>query len=188
MVDTGFRVRPDQVERFAANYRATPDRAGIEVADDPATSPYLDEPRVLSGGSGLVSTAGDYLRFCRMLLGNGQLEGTRILGRKTLELMTRNHMTGNRSIYAASASGRYDPSHAGNGFGLGCAVGLDTADGQVSGGPGQYYWSGAASTHFWTDPAEELAVVFMTQYLSLSVETRYNLARELRAIVYGALD
>ena len=188
MADTGFRVRPDHAERFAANYRLTPDRTAIEVADDPATSPYLEEPTLLSGGGGLVSTAGDYLRFCRMLLGGGQLEGARILGRKTLELMTRNHIEENRSIYAASASGRYDPSYAGNGFGLGFAVGLDTADGQISGSPGQYYWSGAASTLFWIDPAEDVAVVFMTQYMSLSVETRYNLARELRAIVYGALD
>jgi CubicO group peptidase (beta-lactamase class C family) len=102
--------------------------------------------------------------------------------------MTRNHIPGNRPIYDVIASGEYRPSYAGNGFGLGFAVALDTAAGQVSTTPGEYYWSGAASTQFWIDPAEELAVVFMTQYRATTPATRYNLARELRAIVYGALE
>jgi CubicO group peptidase (beta-lactamase class C family) len=190
MTDTGFWVRPHQAERLASNYRASSNGGGgIEVVDDAATSTYLKEPTFLSGGGGLVSTAGDYLRFSRMLLGRGQLDGARILGRKTLELMTKNHITGGASIAGAAVADRWrEPTHAGNGFGLGFAVALDTADGQISASPGEYSWSGAASTHFWIDPAEELAVVFMTQYMSLSVETRYNLSRELRAIVYGALD
>ncbi len=66
-------------------------------------------------------------------------------------------------------------------------MGLDTVDGQISGTPGQYYWSGAAGTFFWIDPVEELAVVFMTQYMAWSPAPRFNVARELRAIVYGAL-
>jgi CubicO group peptidase (beta-lactamase class C family) len=94
---------------------------------------------------------------------------------------------GSRSIAGAVASGERDPSNAGHGFGLGFAVGLDTADGQISGTPGQYSWSGAAGTFFWIDPGEELAVVFMTQYLASSPAPRFNVARELRAIVYGAL-
>jgi CubicO group peptidase (beta-lactamase class C family) len=188
MTDTAFWVQPHQAERLATNYRASEDDAGIEVVDDAATSPFLHEPTFLSGGGGLVSTAGDYLRFCQMLLGNGQLDGARIIGRKTLELMTKNHLTGNRSIAGAVASGEYHPSYAGNGFGLGFAVGLDTADGQISGTPGQYHWSGAAGTLFWIDPVEDLAVVFMTQYMAWSPAPRYNLARELRAIVYGALE
>jgi len=188
MTDTGFWVKPEQADRLATNYRAA-QGGGIEVLDDAATSTYLKEPTFLSGGGGLVSTAEDYLRFCRMLLGQGQIEGARILGRKTLQLMTANHITGGKSIADAAISDRWrEPSHAGSGFGLGFAVTLDTADGQVSGTPGTYYWSGAASTHFWIDPVEDLAVVFMTQYMSLAAETRYNLARELRAIVYGALD
>ena len=67
-------------------------------------------------------------------------------------------------------------------------MGLDTVDGQISGTPGQYYWSGAAGTFFWIDPVEELAVVFMTQYMPGSIQNRYNLNRELRAIIYGALE
>jgi CubicO group peptidase (beta-lactamase class C family) len=136
-----------------------------------------------------VTTAGDYLRFSRMLLGKGTLEGERILGRKTLALSTMNHMTGGKSIAGAAFGARWrEVSHAGSGFGLGFAVALDTADGQVTISPGSYYWAGAASTHFWIDPAEELAVVFMTQYMSALPETRVNIARELRAIVYGALE
>jgi CubicO group peptidase (beta-lactamase class C family) len=188
MTDTAFWVRPHQAERLATNYRASEDGVGIEIFDDAATSEFLREPTFLSGGGGLVSTAGDYLRFCQMLLGNGRLEGARILGRKTLELMTKNHLTGNRSIADVNHSGEYSSSYAGNGFGLGFAVGLDTADGQISGTPGQYYWSGAAGTLFWIDPMEELVVVFMTQYMASSPVARYNVARELRAILYGALE
>ena len=76
----------------------------------------------------------------------------------------------------------------GDGFGLGFAVALDTADGQISGSPGEHHWSGAATTHFWIDPAEDLAVVFMTQYMSQSPAYRYNIDRELRSIIYSALD
>jgi CubicO group peptidase (beta-lactamase class C family) len=188
MTDTGFWVRPHQAERLATNYRSSADGAGIEVFDDAATSFFLREPTFFSGGGGLVCTAGDYLRFCRMLLGNGQLDGARIIGRKTLDLMTTNHLAGNRSIAAASAFGDSGSSYAGNGCGLGFAVGLDTAAGQISGTPGQYFWSGAAGTCFWIDPVEELAVVFMTQYLAWAPAPHLNFARELRAIVYGALE
>jgi CubicO group peptidase (beta-lactamase class C family) len=188
MADTGFWVRSHQAERLATNYQGL-SSGGIEVVDDAATSTFLKEPTFLSGGGGLVSTAEDYLRFSRMLLGRGQLDGARIIGRKTLELMTQNHIPGNKSIAGAAAADRWrEPSHAGSGFGLGFAVALDTSDGQISTSPGTYYWSGAASTHFWIDPAEELAVVFMTQYMSMSPATRYNLSRELRALVYGALE
>jgi len=180
-------VRPDRADRLATSYASSATGDGIEVFDDAATSQFLREPTFRSGGGGLVSTAGDYLRFCQMLLGNGQLDGARIIGRKTLELMTKNHLTGNRSI-ATAAFGEYDPIYAGTGFGLGFAVGLDTADTQISGTPGQYYWSGAAGTLFWIDPVEELAVVFMTQHMAWSPAPRYNVARELRAIIYGALE
>jgi CubicO group peptidase (beta-lactamase class C family) len=188
MPDTAFWVQPDQAERLATNYRSSATGDGIEVFDDAVTSQFLREPTFYSGGGGLVSTAGDYVRFCRMLLGNGQLDGKRIIGRKTLELMTKNQLSGNRSIPEAAAFGEDNPLYAGNGFGLGFAVGLDTADGHISATPGQCFWSGAAGTCFWIDPVEELAVVFMTQYLAWSPAPPFNLARELRAIVYGALE
>jgi CubicO group peptidase (beta-lactamase class C family) len=187
MVDTGFWVPPSKADRLSSNYHTDPN-GGIKVWDAATSSTYLKEPTFLSGGGGGVSTADDYLRFSRMLLAGGQLEGTRIIGRKTLQLMARNHITGNRTMAQAVASGVAQASYPGNGFGLGFAVALDTADGQISGSAGEHNWSGAASTHFWIDPAEEMAVVFMTQYMSQSPANRYNLSRELRAIIYGALD
>ena len=190
MRDTAFWAPPEKADRLATNYAGTDD-GGIKILDDAATSPYLQDPVYLSGGGGLVSTAGDYLRFCRMLLGKGTLDGERIIGRKTLELMTRNHITGGKSVAAAAthASPMWrEPGHQGSGFGLGFAVTLDTADGQLPGSAGAYSWSGAASTHFWIDPAEDLAVVFMTQYMPMGGGSRYNLGRELRTLVYGALD
>src|SRR5205807_3538768 len=87
MRDTGFWVRPDQADRLATNYASSATGIDIEVFDDAATSQFLREPTFLSGGGGLVSTAGDYLRFGRMLLGNGRLDGARIIGRKTTELL-----------------------------------------------------------------------------------------------------
>ena len=187
MVDTGFSVSPQQASRFTSNYVGV--SAGrIDLVDDAGDSPYLQPPAMLSGGGGLVSTAGDYLRFCQMLLGNGTLEGTRIIGRKTLELMTLNHITGGRTIAEAATGARWrEQAYQGTGFGLGFAVTLDPATAQVSTSPGTYYWSGAASTHFWIDPVEQLAVVFMTQYMP-GPDTRLNLARELRALVYGSLE
>jgi CubicO group peptidase (beta-lactamase class C family) len=187
MHDTGFWVRQDQADQLATNYVSSATGDGIEVFDDAASSTFLKEPTFLSGGGGLVSTAGDYLCFCRMLLGKGRLDDARIIGPKTLELMTKSHLAGNRSIAAAAISGD-NPSHAGNGFGLGFAVALETADGHISGTPGQYWWSGAAGTHFWIDAVEELAVIFMTQYLAWSPAPRFDIAGELRAIIYGALE
>jgi CubicO group peptidase (beta-lactamase class C family) len=187
MRDTAFWVPAAKANRMATCYASAASGDGVRVFDDAISSQFLREPTFLSGGGGLVSTAGDYLRFCRMLLGNGELEGARIIGRKTLELMTQNHLTGNRSIATATFD-EPDPKYAGTGFGLGFAVGLNTADAQISGTLGQYYWSGAAGTFFWVDPIEELALIFMTQYLAWSPGPRPNLARELRAIIYGALE
>jgi CubicO group peptidase (beta-lactamase class C family) len=189
MRDTGFWVKPEQADRFTSNYGRTPGAESVTVVDDATTSTYLQEATYLSGGGGLVSTAGDYLRFARMLLGKGTLDGPRIIGRKTLELMTQNHIAGGKTVAEAAIGPSWrEGNHRGTGFGLGFAVKLDTSDGQISGTPGEYNWSGAANTHFWIDPAEDLAVVFMTQYMSLSPTTRININRELRAIIYGALE
>ncbi|UCE85029.1 MAG: beta-lactamase family protein, partial [Deltaproteobacteria bacterium] len=97
MVDTGFHVPSDEVERFAACYDRGPGKK-LRLQDDPQKSRYLAPPVFLSGGGGLVSTAADYLRFCRMLLSGGELDGVRLLGRKTLELMTRNHLPDGRDL------------------------------------------------------------------------------------------
>jgi CubicO group peptidase (beta-lactamase class C family) len=180
MTETDWAVRDDQRPRFAANYGRGQDGAAALI-DDPATSRFLSR-RLPSGGGGLVGTAADYLRFCRFLLGRGELDGVRLLGRKTIELMMSNHLDGDM---AAMGQARFSEStYTGIGFGLGFSVMLDPARAMIVGTPGECAWGGAASTAFWVDPAEELAVVFLTQ---LTPSSTYPIRRELRVLVYSAL-
>jgi CubicO group peptidase (beta-lactamase class C family) len=184
MRDTAFWVPPEKLERFATNYSRGPDKA-LRIEDAPETSPYAKPATYLSGGGGLVSTAADYLRFCQMLLGGGELDGARILGRKTIELMTLNHLPGGRDIAELNVGGQFSQvEYRGVGFGLGFSVTLDLARAQVVGSPGEYAWGGAASTAFWIDPREELVVVFMTQ---LMPSRTYNFRGQLKSLIYPAL-
>jgi CubicO group peptidase (beta-lactamase class C family) len=182
MTDTDFRVRDGNESRFAANYAATP-KGGMMLFDDPSKSAYLQPPTLFSGGGGLVSTAPDYLRFCRMLLNGGTLDGAQILSPKTIELMTLNHLPDGKDLPALSRSLFSEVTFNGVGFGLGLAVTIDTAKTMLPGSIGDYSWGGAASTYFWIDPKEELIVVFMTQ---LMPSTTYTIRRELRTLVYSA--
>jgi CubicO group peptidase (beta-lactamase class C family) len=184
MTDTGFHVPPEKLERFATNYSRRPDKT-LRIEDDPASSPYAAAPSYLSGGGGLVSTAADYLRFCHMLLAGGALDGARILGRKTIELMTLNHLPGGRDIAELNLGGQFSQvEYVGVGFGLGFSVTLDLARAQIVGSPGEYAWGGAASTAFWIDPAEELVVIFMTQFMPSGT---FNFRGQLKSIVYPAI-
>ena len=184
MNDTAFMVPDGKVDRFAACYRRDADKK-LVLTDDPRRSGYREEPTFLSGGSGLVSTTGDYLRFCQMLLGGGELDGVRILGRKTIELMTSNHLPGGGDLQSVALPGGYgEVGFPGMGFGLTVAVAMAPAATQVIGSPGEYMWGGAASTLFWVDPAEDLAVVFMTQLLPSGT---FNFRGQLKALVYPAL-
>lgn len=180
MAETGFRVRDDQRARFAANYaRGEDGRAAL--LDDPETSRFL-QARLPSGGGGLVSTIGDYGRFCQFLLNHGTLQGVRVLGRKTVELMMTNHLPGDM---AAMGQARFsESSYEGIGFGLGFSVMLDPARAQILGTPGECAWGGAASTAFWVDPAEDMAVVLFTQ---LTPSSTYPIRRELRVLTYAAI-
>jgi CubicO group peptidase (beta-lactamase class C family) len=182
MSDTFFSVPAEKAHRLAANYQAGAD--GLRLIDDPATSEYLKPQTMLSGGGGLVSTATDYFRFAQALCNDGELEGQRIIGRKTLELMTSNHLPGGTDLMHHALGRWAETTFSGIGFGLGFSVTLDPAQAQVSGTPGEFSWGGAASTTFWVDPLEDLVVVFMTQ---LMPSTQYNIRRELRAMVYAAL-
>jgi CubicO group peptidase (beta-lactamase class C family) len=183
MVDTGFVVPPEKVERFAANYTRGQDKKP-KLEDDPATSPYTRPTSFFSGGGGLVSTAADYLQFCRMLLGGGELDGHRLLGRKTLELMTSNHLPEGRDLMDLATGAFSETSYAGVGFGLGFSVLLDPAKAQIVGSPGEYAWGGAASTAFWIDPSEELIGLFLTQ---LMPSRSFNFRGQLKSIIYPAI-
>ena len=181
MVDTGFFVPAEKLGRFAACY--TPGRTGgLFLADDPPSSIFAAARPIASGGGGLCSTLADYLRFCRMLLHKGELDGVRLLGRKTVELMTVNHLGGDM---AAMGMPRFSKSsYVGIGFGLGFSVMLDPAKAQILGSPGEFAWGGAASTSFWIDPAEAMIVIMLTQLLPSSA---YPLRRELRVLSYAAV-
>lgn len=181
MEDTGFQVPPEKLERLAALYSPTDD-GGLELLDAPATSPLGNAISTFSGGAGLASTVGDYFRFTEMLRRKGELDDVRLLGRKTVEYMSCNHLTGDLADMGQPVFS--ETSFAGIGFGLGFAVMLDPAKAQIMGTPGTYHWGGAASTVFWIDPEEDMSVIFLTQLLPSST---YPIARELRVLTYQAL-
>ena len=194
MNDTDFFVPADKAHRFAACYSADPQggmtfhatdrKGGLTLQDDPAKSSFLSPPLLISGGGGLCSTAADYLTFCRALLNGGELGGVRLLGPKTLKLMTSNHLPGGRYLPEMSRSLFSEASYNGMGFGLGFSVTIDPAQTLIAGSAGEYAWGGAATTSFWIDPAEELITIFMTQVLPSSA---YPIRRELRSMVYAAI-
>ncbi len=183
MIDTGFSVPESQQHRLTACYMLD-QRGNVVLQDDPASSDFLREPATYSGGGGLISTADDYMRFCRMLLNGGELDGARIVSPKTLKLMTLNHLPGGKEIREMSDSPFSETMVDGLGFGLGFAVTIDQARTLNSGSLGEFFWGGMASTGFWIDPVEDLAVVFMTQLMPSSA---YPIRRELRTMVYAAM-
>src|SRR4029077_13545176 len=194
MNDTDFFVPADKAHRLAACYSADPQggmtfhagvrKGGLTLQDDPATSSFLSPPTLISGGGGLCSTTADYLTFCRALINGGELGGVRLIGPKTLALMTSNHLPGGRELPELSRSLFSEAGYAGVGFGLGCSVTMNPAQMLIPGSRGEYAWGGAASTAFWIDPAEELIAIFMTQVLPSSA---YPVRRELRTMVYSAI-
>ena len=183
MGDTGFFVPPEKQPRLPACYERRMDRK-LVLQDDPATSPYLEPPGFPSGGGGLVSTGHDYLRFAEMLRRGGELDGARILSRKTLELMTKNHLPGDVDLTSMAQGNFSETPYEGVGFGLGFSVNLGPGRTGAAGSAGEFAWGGAASTAFWVDPAEELCVVFLTQLLPSAT---YDFRAQLRAIVYGSI-
>jgi CubicO group peptidase (beta-lactamase class C family) len=181
MTDTTFAVAPETAHRFAANYQREPDKS-LALIDDPATSVFLKQPGFLSGGGGLTGTTADYLRFCDMLRQGGTLDGQRILGSRTLDLMRKNHLASGKDL-PQTAIGAFSTSE-GIGFGLGFAMTLDQV--RAGGlGDGEYYWGGAASTIFWIDPKEDLIAVFMTQ---LMPSDSFNFRGQLKSIIYSSIE
>lgn len=183
MTDTGFVVPEDKVHRFAANYDRTSDN-GMRLIDSPEASPYLQDRGLHSGGGGLVSTIHDYYKFASMLLNQGEHAGTRILGRKTVALMTSNHLPNNGDLTSMGQAVFSETPYDGIGFGLGFSVMLDPATAQILGSPGEFAWGGAASTYFFVDPKEDMLVIFMTQLMPSS---SYPIRREMRVLAYQSI-
>lgn len=175
MPDTSFFVPQEKLARFAATYGPNP-QGGLSVVDAAQTSDYLRAERRASGGGGLVSTTGDYLRFAQMLLNKGELDGVRLLGRKTVERMTTDSLPLGVSL-------DNDPSR-GVGFGLGVSVLNDLGKSKVLGSVGNYGWGGAANTNFWIDPKEELIGILMLQFMPPDT---YPVIIDFRNLTYQAL-
>jgi len=177
MVDTGFDVPPDKMDRLAKLYENGPDKALRPVAKPPYGT-YAEAGKGFpSGGGGLFSTINDYFRFGQMLLNGGTLDGKRILGRKTVEFMTVNQLTFLEKP-ATDARGA-------EGFGLGGSVRLDLAKGGTLGSVGQFGWSGAATTTFIMDPKEQLIALFFAQHLPFN---QHGIFAKFSTLVYGALE
>jgi CubicO group peptidase (beta-lactamase class C family) len=186
MSDTSFVITEDRTQRFAANYQRQRDDR-LTVIDDPAKSQYR-ERTFFSGGGGLVSTAYDYFRFASMMLNKGELDGIRLLGRKTVELMTMNHLPDGQDLTALAMPGMFtETGYYGVGFGLGFSVMQSPARAMIAGTPGEFAWGGAAGTAFWIDPGEELIVVFMTQIMQMGLPAPYPLRRYLRTLTYASV-
>ena len=176
MSDSGFVVPPQSAHRFAKGLPCDPVTGKPQRMRD-STRPH----KFACGGGCAVSTAEDYLRFALMLLNGGELDGTRILGRKTVEYMTADHI--GPEIDATRLN--QWPNINGYGFGLGVAVRRETGAGGAVSSKGEFHWAGATGTYFWVDPSEDLAVVFMAHAPG---EMRFYLRQLLHALVMQAVE
>ena len=177
MRDTAFAVPPEAVDRFATMYGLT-EKGALDVLETPAASNYTKTVRRFSGGGGLVSTAADFVRFAQLVLNKGELDGVRLLGRKTMEYMTINHLP------PALLPIKMEEPMPGTGFGLGFSVLMDVAQSDLMGSAGAHGWGGAANTHFWVDPQEQLIGILMLQYMPSHT---YPVTSDFRTLVYQAL-
>jgi CubicO group peptidase (beta-lactamase class C family) len=172
MAETAFHTGEENAGRLAEPFATDPwNGEKVQLFN------MLEKPVMESGGGGLVSTTMDYARFSQMLLSGGTLDGTRIIGRKTLELMASNHLGPEVKVDSPLMP-------AGHGFGLGFAVRTDRGIAPFPGSVGQFFWSGMAGTFFWIDPAEDLFTVFMMQ----GPGQRTHIRTLLRDLVYAAIE
>ena len=176
MKDTRFHVPKLELDRFASNHGLN-DKGELAVTDAPATSRYRRPSAFLSGGGGLVSTADDYMRFCLMLQGGGEFGGKRLLREKTVKMMTSNQLPD-----VAHPIGMGGGKREGVGFGLGFSVRTAKSTGRTA-PVGEYGWGGAASTHFWISPKDELIVIALQQFMPYSG----RLETAIKPLVYGAI-
>jgi CubicO group peptidase (beta-lactamase class C family) len=182
MRDTAFLLDTGQTARLAQP-QAAPGAPPVVIGYNPAKP-----PKWFSGGGGLLSTADDYARFCQMLLNGGELDGVRVLSRKSVELMTSNHLPPGVSYGAfVLEMGLTAPlPEYGQGYGLGVGVRQEAGRSTVPGSAGDYYWGGATGPYFWVDPQERLIAVLMLQTTDTRLRTHYRSL--LRNLVYQALQ
>ena len=185
MNDTAFYCPAAKLDRFSSCYQPKAG-GGLKLQDDGQRSTYAAPPKLESGGGGLVSTANDYMRFARMMLGGGTLDGVQILSPKTVAMFSTNLLPeGKLMTDMTTGVGLFtEAGYGGVGFSIGCGVNVDVAKTRLPGTQGEFFWGGAASTAFWIDPREQLAVVFMTQVIG--TQARLQLRRDLRTLVYSA--
>ncbi|GAA1787331.1 beta-lactamase family protein [Planosporangium flavigriseum] len=183
MSDTRWWVDAADADRLAALYLPDP-ATGRAVREDRLSAGARRRPTIFSGGGGLISTAADYHRFTQMLLRGGELDGARVLGSRTVRLMTANHLPGGLDLGQLSTGGFAESTFDGVGFGLGFGIVLDPVPGRTHASRGEYFWGGAASTAFWVDPEEELTAMLFTQLLPSST---HPIRPQLRQLVYSAL-
>ena len=181
MNDTFFEVPINKVKKFCSLYTRTKSES-LKLLECAGSSRFCKPVNMYSGGGGLISSMRDYLVFLEMIRCGGRYDDAQILGRKTVELMLRNHLSGDMASMGQPTFSEMPME--GIGFGLGGAILLDPAKAQILGSEGEFTWGGMASTAFWIDPKEELSVVFMTQLIPSSC---YPIRRELRVLVYQAL-
>jgi len=181
MVDTAFYVSEEKLDRLAAVYGPKSD-GSIEELENTLVNKFKAPHTLFSGGGGLTSTAEDYMRFSQMLCNEGELDDVRILGSKTVEMMTSNHLPESLKPFAVGQSNASDTR--GCGFGLGFRVVMDIAEHGILGSEGIYSWGGAASTIFWVDPMEDMVAILLTQMMPSST---YPLRREFQVATYQAL-
>ena len=183
MVDTGFYVPAEKIDRLAGMYGPKP-TGGLQRIDAPeggtghlSKTSFIKKPRFLSAGGGLVSTASDFARFCLMLSGKGALAGERLMKAESAELMTRNHLPENLIPLDKKPEDRY----GGLGFGLGVSVRVQQTDWVPASQIGEYGWIGGTSTEFWISPREELIAITLAQHIPFS-----PLSHTIKPLVYGA--
>lgn len=183
MHDTAFFVDESKADRLSALYTYDPVSRG-KVRAERLEKAVLREPTFISGGGGLVGTAGDYWRFLKLLERGGELDGVRLVSPTTLELMTMNHLPGDADISTFGRSLGEEVFYDGLGFGLGFSVVTDQATTRSYASAGTYGWGGMASTAFWVDPVEEVTVSFFTQ---LMPSTTHPIRPYLRSLVYQSI-
>ena len=184
MVDTGFYVPSEKIERLAGMYGPKP-VGGLQTIDAPeggtghiSETSFIKKPKFLSAGGGLVSTASDFARFCLMLSGKGTLSGKRLLSAESVELMTRNHLPDNLVPLDKKPEDRY----GGLGFGLGVSVRVHRTDWVPASQIGEYGWIGGTSTEFWISPRDELVSITLAQHIPFSA-----LSYTVKPLVYAAI-